>query len=191
MRRRARARRSRSSCRWYWSGVLLLVTVAAMAWGETARFGDGPPRRAPLDGRERGGAHGGADGRAQAHRYAIDAKWRERPRTPRGRGERATGGRKKKHHKKNTGRPLNKSALPAEPRPRRARHLADARAFITNLQRAARARGRLGFQSYARLGHRRREPTRRGGATREGRLSARRDAGAVARSPPEHERVYI
>ena len=46
-----------------------------MAWGETARFGDGPPRRAPLDGRERGGAHGGAYDRAQAH--AIDAKWRE------------------------------------------------------------------------------------------------------------------
>jgi len=31
----------------------------------------------------------------KAHRYAIDAKWRERPRTPRDRGERATGGRKK------------------------------------------------------------------------------------------------
>ena len=104
---------------------------------------------------------------------------------------RETRPRREKHHKTRAGRPLNKSPLPAEPRPRRSRHLADARAEPPDLQRAARAGGRLGRVAHARVSYRRREPARRGGATREGRLLARRDAGATAGPPPEHERVYI
>ena len=113
-------------------------------------------------------AAGSATAGPKAHRYAIDAKWRERP------GPRRES--KKTPQKTRAGRLTNKSPLPAEPRLGRPRHLAHARVIITNLQRAARARGRLGRKSYARVGHWRREPTRRGGATREGRLSARSDA---------------
>jgi hypothetical protein len=134
-----------------------------------------------------GRADGKADGRAQAHRYAIDAKSRRptRPKPPRRESNRWTRDREaatRQHTARDTaekattktktraGRPLNKSALPAEPRPRRPRHLADARAEPPDLQRAARVGGRLGRVAHARPSDRRREPKRRGGTTREGRL---------------------
>ena len=93
--------------------------------------------------------------------------------------------------KTRAGRPLNKSPFPAEPRPRRPRHLADARAVAADLQRAARARRRLGRVAHARPSDRRREQKRRGGTTREGRLLTGSDAGTTLGPPPEHERVYI
>ena len=93
---------------------------------------------------------------------------------PRGRHETTHserhGGEGHDENKTRAGRPLNKSALPAEPRPRRPRHLADARAEPPDLQRAARVGGRLGRVAHARPSDRRREPKRRGGTTREGRL---------------------
>ena len=131
--------------------------------------------------------------RAQAHRYAIDARSRRptRPKPPRRESNRWTRDREaatRQHTARDTaekattktktraGRPLNKSALPAEPRPRRPRHLADARAVAADLQRAARVGGRLGRVAHARPSDRRREPERRGGTTREGRLLTRSDA---------------
>jgi hypothetical protein len=202
MQKRARARRSRSSCRWWRRGVFFFVVVAAAAWGETALAAAaprapqgpprGPPRRASSAQRpgarpSHGRADGKADGRAQAHRYAIDAKSRRptRPKPPRRESNRWTRDREaatRQHTARDTaekattktktraGRPLNKSALPAEPRPRRPRHLADARAEPPDLQRAARVGGRLGRVAHARPSDRRREPKRRGGTTREGRL---------------------
>ena len=53
----------------------------------------------------------------------LEAATRQRH-TPRER----RGGEGNDENKTRAGRPLNKSALPAEPRPRRPRHLADARA---------------------------------------------------------------
>ena len=212
MQRRARARRSRSSCRWYCSGVLFLESRrwrgGAWPWPRRRRAPRGPPRASSARRRgaarptakpkltgtpsTRSGEHRADSGRARARRARAAKPPRRESKRPRSREaaarQRTPSTTTRKTLQKNTGRPLNKSACESglgglvisptrEPR----------RASTTWLRELV---GRLG-RAQARPSDRRREPERRGGTTREGRLLTGSDAGATLGPPPEHERIYI